>query len=320
MPPRDGRKPASCITAGAPTTLTSSSVCAGWPRASCADARRKRSSAPAPAATGPYTAYRYGTTAYEGDRNDNNIARGSLAITYREPDLQIDSVSVSNPNPSSGEGLTATWTVTNRGTRDTRVNSWSDGLYLSRDASLDYGDYPLQISAVSLTQNGQPKYLKPGESYTWSASFNLPESISGDFHLIVKADTAIYRNPWNNEPSTIREGLAALARLGPEAGTVNEFQGEGNNVASIALPITLATPPDLQVATVTAPDAVVAGQNFTVGYRVTNAGGDTPSTRRAGTTWSTYRKTASSMSIRIATSAICSTAAVLPAAAATTPA
>ncbi|MDZ4254036.1 MAG: CARDB domain-containing protein, partial [Sulfuritalea sp.] len=221
--------------------------------------------------------YIYGTTAYEGDRNDNNMARGSLDITYREPDLQIDSISVSNPNPSSGEGLTATWTVTNRGTRDTRVNSWNDGLYLSRDPSLDYGDYPLQISAVNLTQNGQPKYLKPGESYTWSASFNLPESISGDFHLIVKADTAIYRNPWNNEPSTIREGLAALARLGPETGTVNEFQGEGNNVASLALPITLATPPDLQVATVTAPDAVVAGQNFTVSYRVTNAGGDTPS-------------------------------------------
>lgn len=55
------------------------------------------------------------------------------------------------------------------------------------------------------------------------------------------------------------------------------FQGEGNNIARIALPITLATPPDLQVASVSAPDAVLAGQSFTVSYRVVNAGGATPS-------------------------------------------
>lgn len=58
---------------------------------------------------------------FEGPRNDNNTARGTLDITYREPDLQIDSIVVSEPNPHSGETITVTWTVTNRG-RVTRAH------------------------------------------------------------------------------------------------------------------------------------------------------------------------------------------------------
>ncbi|MBK7238429.1 MAG: hypothetical protein IPI02_23640 [Sterolibacteriaceae bacterium] len=41
MPPREDRKPASCITAGAPTIPTLPSGFAGWPRASCAVAQRR---------------------------------------------------------------------------------------------------------------------------------------------------------------------------------------------------------------------------------------------------------------------------------------
>lgn len=227
-------------------------------------------------------------SAWEELRKDNNIARQSLAITYREPDLKVGNITVSEPTPLSGQPITVTWTVTNQGTRETRTNSWYDGIYLSRDASLDYGDYALvdrgsqtetalKVRAISLSENGKPKYLKPGESYTASATFNLPESISGDFHLIVKTDTTIFKDPWNYERSTIRDGLIGLARVGDPGGTVLEFQDEGNNVTSIDLPIVLATPPDLQVAEVTAPASVLAGQNFTVTYRVVNQGGDTPS-------------------------------------------
>jgi hypothetical protein len=57
---------------------------------------------------------------------------------------------------------------------------------------------------------------------------------------------------------------------------VLEFQDEGNNVSSIDLPIRLAPPPDLQVTAVTAPDAVIAGQAFSVAYSVKNVGGKTP--------------------------------------------
>jgi len=227
-------------------------------------------------------------TAYEGARNDNNIARGNLEITYREPDLQVDTIAVSDPSPHSGQTVTVTWAVSNRGTRETRINSWYDGVYLSRDGSLDYGDYPLvdrgsQVEAlvkaknISFSEDAKSKYLKPGESYTASATFKLPESISGDFRIIVRTDTPLFKDPWGQERSTIRDGLPGLARLGDPSGAVPEFQDEGNNVTAIDLPITLATPPDLQVTAVTAPASVLAGQTFTVSYQVVNSGGDTPS-------------------------------------------
>ncbi|MDK2126935.1 putative Ig domain-containing protein, partial [Parachitinimonas caeni] len=119
-----------------------------------------------------------------------------------------------------------------------------------------------------------------GESYTNRATFVLPSAIEGDFHLIVKADTDIARDidPLRIKPaSSLRAGLDTVAQLqGQGAGAVAEFRGEGNNVARLALPITLATPPDLQVATVQMPQKVVAGQPFRVDYRVENRGGATP--------------------------------------------
>lgn len=226
-------------------------------------------------------------TVYEGARNDNNIARATLNITYREPDLQIDTITVSDPNPSSGQAITVTWTATNRGTRDTRTNSWFDGVYLSRDDSLDVSDHPLvdrgsvlesqlRVRSTALYENNKPKYLKPGESYTNSATFNLPESISGNFHIIVKTDTSITKDLYGREASTIRDQLATLAG-DMMADSVKEFKDEGNNLASIGLSINLLTPPDLQVTQVSAPSNVLAGQTFSVEYSVVNAGGDTPS-------------------------------------------
>ena len=61
-------------------------------------------------------------------------------------------------------------------------------------------------------------------------------------------------------------------RFTDPSGAVLEFQGEGNNLGSVALPINLATPPDLQVSQVSAPTSVLAGQTFTVSYRVVNQG------------------------------------------------
>src|SRR5690606_25902793 len=74
---------------------------------------------------------------------------------------------------------------------------------------------------------------------------------------------------------TVREGLDVIGGRGN--GSVLEFRDEGNNVGKIALPITLATPPDLQVTRVEIPESVIAGQNFSVSYTVANMGGDSPS-------------------------------------------
>ena len=165
----------------------------------------------------------YENSVFEGARNDNNLGRATLNVTYREPDLQVDTVTVSDPNPSSGQQITVTWTVTNRGTREVRTNAWFDGVYLSRDGSLDDADYPLvdrgsQAEALLRVRQtavgaGAPPYLKPGESYTNSATFTLPESIGGDFQIIVKADTATFRDTDPLIASTIRDGLYVLEGL-----------------------------------------------------------------------------------------------------------
>ncbi len=231
----------------------------------------------------------YAYSVFEGARNDNNRSRGTLNVTYREPDLQIDSITSSDPNPASGDTITVSWTVTNRGTRETRVPGWFDGVFLSRDTSMDPSDYPVvdrgnegemltRLRQTYLTDaEGKPRYLKPGESYTNSTTFTLPSSISGNFSIIVKADTSP-ATPWGGYGvvSTVREGLRLLADAGAQAGSVLEFQDEGNNVSFMALPISLSPPPDLQVTQVTAPNSVIAGQALNISYTVENKGGKTP--------------------------------------------
>ena len=73
----------------------------------------------------------YAGSVYEGLLNTNNVKRGELNVTYREPDLVFEDIKLSNPNPKSGEEMTVTWTVKNQGTRETRTGNWLDGLYLS---------------------------------------------------------------------------------------------------------------------------------------------------------------------------------------------
>ncbi|HAP75905.1 MAG TPA: hypothetical protein DCR14_07455, partial [Acidimicrobiaceae bacterium] len=104
----------------------------------------------------------------------------------------------------------------------TRVSDWFDGIYLSHDASLDVRDHPLpdgtgtqslfarmaKVHPISLREDGLPAYLKPGESYTATATFRLPESIGGDYHLIVYADTAFLAD--GRTPSDIRDGLVGV--------------------------------------------------------------------------------------------------------------
>ncbi|MDK2127126.1 CARDB domain-containing protein, partial [Parachitinimonas caeni] len=148
----------------------------------------------------------YRTSVYEGTRHDNNIGMASLQVVYREPDLQVDQIEIDQPHPQSGQTVTVSWTVSNRGNRATRLADWYDGVFLSKDASLDDSDYALvdrgtdlekflHIRATHLTDDFDlPRYLKPGESYTNRATFVLPSAIEGDFHLIVKADTDIARD------------------------------------------------------------------------------------------------------------------------------
>ena len=53
---------------------------------------------------------------------------------------------------------------------------------------------------------------------------------------------------------------------------VQEFRDEGNNITAVPFPITLATPPDLQVTDIVAPERATIGETITFDYTVSNLG------------------------------------------------
>ncbi|RUZ17283.1 CARDB domain-containing protein, partial [Mesorhizobium sp. M7A.F.Ca.CA.001.09.1.1] len=203
----------------------------------------------------------YLESVFEGANNTNNISRQDISVTYREPDLQVSSLAVP-ATAISGDRVTVSWHVLNAGTRETRQDAWVDRVFLSRDGSLDTGDYELG----SFQHNGK---LAIGAAYTALLDVDLPEFIDGDFHIIVETDARSQRATTSLAPSTIAADLPGLQIA---SDVVPEFQGEGNNATGKPLPITLRIPPDLKVSSVSAPQHVTAGQPFDFSFTVLNAG------------------------------------------------
>src|SRR5262249_44117414 len=127
---------------------------------------------------------KYGMSVFEDVGQTNNVARGDLPITYREPDLVVSQLTVPTGDLRSGQTVNIRFTGANRGARDTGQDFWIDRLYLSRDPSLDTHDLQL----AELTHNGQ---LAAGEHYDATAAVTLPADADGAFYLIAFADSNI---------------------------------------------------------------------------------------------------------------------------------
>ena len=204
----------------------------------------------------------YGFTLFEGGQGfANNFGIGSINVTYQEPNLEVTTLVVPVNPPSSGDEITVNWTVTNTGTRATREDSWTDRVFLSRDPSLDTGDFSLG------------DYLRRGKlaanaSYNASLTFRLPEGISGDFYLLVQTDTTAQASGYSR--SSIATELPGLSSAD---GRVPEFLDEGDNVTSAPLTINLRVPPNLKVTSITIPENAFMGQAVDLTYVVSNVGG-----------------------------------------------
>ena len=127
------------------------------------------------------------------------------------------------PQAQSGGTVSLTYTVSNTGTRATREDRWIDRVFLSRDGSLDSGDYLLG----SFDRIGA---LGAGESYQETLDLALPLGIEGDFTIIVETDTT--SNKSSGYQSTILDGLPGLRSTSDK---VPEFGGESNNRLAAAL-------------------------------------------------------------------------------------
>ena len=185
---------------------------------------------------------------YEYTHGGNNSRTTTLNYIYSD-DLAVSNLA-SSPAAFSGQDIGVSWRVSNLGLFRTLASGWSDQVFLSVDNQLDNGDLMLG-SFGSL--DGQ---LAAGLSYNQSQTVTLPQGLSGGYFLLVR--TA-------NSPN------GALADTDP-----------ANNLARLALPISLTPPADLRIVATgpnapTFPTSALAGQSVAVTFRVENLGiGATP--------------------------------------------
>jgi hypothetical protein len=141
-----------------------------------------------------------------------------------------------------GQPVTITWTVQNVGNA-AATGSWADTAYLSLDQTVD----PAADTYLGLANN--PTNLVPGQSYTNTASFTIPQGLAGPFYVFITADygnTLQERNLDNN----------------------SDFSPQ-------AVEVELLPPVDLVSGIVTIPQNSTPGQNMTVTYSVFNTGSNT---------------------------------------------
>ncbi|MEM6314534.1 MAG: hypothetical protein AAF743_10625, partial [Planctomycetota bacterium] len=164
---------------------------------------------------------------------------GDVDPTAQISDLRI--TTINGPSTAdSGTDVTVSWVVTNTGPFSTVASAWSDRLFLS--PTPDTGG----PGVVTLRGVGRSGALGVDGSYTRSVTVTLPESIAGDFFLVVQTDFG----------SSVLEGPA----------------GELNNTAATPLLVTERDLPALAVETLDAPPTIVAGQTNTISWTVRNDG------------------------------------------------
>ena len=220
---------------------------------------------------------------------NNNRSTTPFDIIYREPDLTVTNITVPS-KVISGTAIPITYTVTNQGTRATRVTEWTDGVFLSQDPSLDIYDTELNVGGYSSNVG-----LQPGASYTYTVNVRVPDGIHGPFYVIVYADsdaTVDYTMQSNigyglygvqigatDELDLYDLASASIRSLG--RGKVPQYENEADKIVDQFMPITLAPAPDLQVTSVSANannGHVIEGQTLDVTYTVSNRGASTPPT------------------------------------------
>ena len=190
----------------------------------------------------------YAKQVYEGD-DGNNCEHGyGFEVVWAPPDLLVQAVEVKQDGiavetVSSGSPITVEWSVLNNDIGTTPVNSWFDRVYLSDDVWLDGSD-------CVLGTRHHFGALDYGDTYAASYEVEIPIYVVGEnMFVFVKTD-------FNNDV----------------------YEADNGNNATADGPIQVVWgPPNLQVDEVTAPGGVVAGEPFSVSWRVRNGGGPTSS-------------------------------------------
>ena len=174
------------------------------------------------------------------ENNNGYVINPPVFVTLAAvPDLAVTGVGTP-ANAFAGRNFQLSWVVKNIGSANAST-AWYDVAYLSADQILDVN---LDTYLGYTYQNHD---LAPGESYTNTASFPIPQGLSGPFYVFVRTDNGHY---------------------------LNELEQLTNNTAynPQAMLVQLLPPVDLVAGMVTIPVNAVPGRNMTVSYTVQNQG------------------------------------------------
>ena len=177
------------------------------------------------------------------ENNNSYVITPPVFITLAPvPDLAVTSV-ITPASAKAGQTFHLSWVVKNVGTTNA-TSAWYDTAYLSADQILD----PTVDTYLGYTYQNHD--LAPGDSYTNSADFPIPQGLSGPFYVFVTTDAGHYINE--------RGQLTNNTAYNPQA-----------------MQVQLLPPVDLVAGQVTIPVNAVPGQNMTVSYTVLNQGSNT---------------------------------------------
>ena len=174
--------------------------------------------------------------------DDNTKASATATISLMPPPDLIVTRVTSPSDAFEGEPVIVNWTVRNQGPGATRVNQWTDQVYLSLNGTdIDRDDTLLK----TVTHDGV--LAANGAEYSVSnLSVLLPENItSNNAYVIVRTDAS----------KSVYE---------------HDFEGNNDRATEFPMRIVLRPRPDLAVESIFPVSTASAGQPLIVSYKVTN--------------------------------------------------
>jgi 6-phosphogluconolactonase (cycloisomerase 2 family) len=195
--------------------------------------------------------YNWQVVAKNGNCNSTEGPVQTFQTGYN-PDLEVREVTAPT-SPFSGQTISVSWVVKNRGKGKTTINNWQDQVFLSR---YDLFENHPPGDDVLLGSVSNPVILDSSESYTSSLTAVLPNGIASNYRIIVKAagtGNLDYSGPWKQF-------------------SMQEDKDSNNLRSSIQMNVLLSPPTDFQITSLVTPINGFSGKSINVKYTVKNFG------------------------------------------------
>ncbi|MEO6752143.1 MAG: CARDB domain-containing protein, partial [Chthoniobacteraceae bacterium] len=207
---------------------------------------------------------------FEGSFTQNNERSAPTTVVNIPPDIVVTAVSVT-PQTFSGESITVTWTVTNRGSAPVFAGTkqWDDWVLFGTTPAQPFDTMQPLGSATHISTSP----LLPGESYTQTATFTIPAGIEGTRYVTVVTDPRVsFSNGFHISVEPLGPGSFA-SWAGQFQQRVWEGELKRNNVSAPASFNVVYREADLFMTSATASVAAVdSSGSMTVSVAVQNTG------------------------------------------------